>query len=498
MSSPSVPQQDLRNRKNKQLIVPPINTQQLSSSSSSSNTSPSEADSAKQQQSECRTPKDEFIDALNKPHTITILVASFAVLFYYSFIRHDAVTTEQNVKRGIMAMIGLFLVYCVVQLRDGILMRPHPGIWRFITGIGLVYLLFLVFLMFQTKEDARQFMKYLDPSLGVPLPERDYANNCDVYTPNNPVSYFKNVYDTIYDEFILAHVLGYIAKALLFRDMKLCWCLSLFFEIMEITFQHWLPNFKECWWDHIIIDVLICNNIGIIIGLWICDYLKMRKYPLWIGVTKMDTTPKKIKRIFQQFTPFNWTSYDWHIFDDAKHFLYFCAIVLAMNIVDLNAFFLKYVLWVPPPNKLNIYRLLIWFCLGMPAIREYYQYISDPNTKRIGANTWIAIGIIFTEILVYFKFSEGYYLIPFPHHIWVNWVLFFMIIIPWFIVFFFVTNREMRKRNPLLKFALNATLTLSMVPLIFMFLSGCPDLQYGRDWFDNTVEGLLQKYAYSN
>ena len=119
-------------------------------------------------------------------------------------------------------------------------------------------------------------MTYLYPDLGQPLPERSYADSCDIYTPNDPESNFRNLRDTILDEFILAHVIGYIGKAILFRDMKLCWLLSLFFELMEITFQHWLENFKECWWDHIIVDVLVCNNIGIILGLYICDYLNMK------------------------------------------------------------------------------------------------------------------------------------------------------------------------------------------------------------------------------
>ena len=30
--------------------------------------------------------------------------------------------------------------------------------------------------------------------------------------------------------------------------------------------QHLLPNFNECWWDRWLLDVLICNNIGIVAG----------------------------------------------------------------------------------------------------------------------------------------------------------------------------------------------------------------------------------------
>ena len=35
------------------------------------------------------------------------------------------------------------------------------------------------------------------------------------------------------------------------RDWKFCTFLSIFFEFLEITFKHWLPNFRECWWDSV-------------------------------------------------------------------------------------------------------------------------------------------------------------------------------------------------------------------------------------------------------
>lgn len=44
------------------------------------------------------------------------------------------------------------------------------------------------------------------------------------------------------------------------------WFISIAFELCELTFQHWLPNFNECWWDSWVLDVLVCNAIGIYTG----------------------------------------------------------------------------------------------------------------------------------------------------------------------------------------------------------------------------------------
>lgn len=53
----------------------------------------------------------------------------------------------------------------------------------------------MVFLfLLQTVQDGRQFMKYIDPHLGVPLPERDYGGNCLVYDPGNETDPFHNIW----------------------------------------------------------------------------------------------------------------------------------------------------------------------------------------------------------------------------------------------------------------------------------------------------------------
>ena len=113
---------------------------------------------------------------------------------------------------------------------------------------------------------------------------------------------------------MLAHIIGWWGKAILIRNQPLLWVLSIGFELMEVsffileihllwfpfsvwvdclllcpwsiwsslydqsslvftvdwilcwsfqlTFRHMLPNFNECWWDSIILDILICNWFG--------------------------------------------------------------------------------------------------------------------------------------------------------------------------------------------------------------------------------------------
>ena len=83
----------------------------------------------------------------------------------------------------------------MIQFRDGPYIRPHPALWRVVLGINLLYELALVFLLFQDLDSARTMMTLLDPALGVPLPEKSYAENCAVTANNIWVGHFCRLSD---------------------------------------------------------------------------------------------------------------------------------------------------------------------------------------------------------------------------------------------------------------------------------------------------------------
>ncbi|XP_020404709.1 CDP-diacylglycerol--serine O-phosphatidyltransferase 3 [Zea mays] len=205
---------------------------------------------------------------------------------------HSSLT---SIKRGVWAMIASFLAYCTLQAPSTILIRPHPAVWRLVHGLAVVYLVALTFLLFQNRDDARQFMKLLHPDLGVELPERSYGADCRLYVPENPKNKFINIYETLFDEFVVAHILGWFGKAVMIRNQLLLWVLSIGFELMELTFRHMLPNFNECWWDSIILDILICNWFGIWAGMHTVRYFDGKTYE-WVGLSRQRSIMGKVGR----------------------------------------------------------------------------------------------------------------------------------------------------------------------------------------------------------
>lgn len=106
--------------------------------------------------------------------------------------------------------------------------------------------------------------QHLYPELGVELPEKAYGEDCRLRVGG---AWNWPVIGGAIDEFVVAHALGWWGKALILRDNLILWTISVGFELMEMTFQHWLPNFNECWWDHWILDVAVCNWAGLAAGV---------------------------------------------------------------------------------------------------------------------------------------------------------------------------------------------------------------------------------------
>lgn len=101
------------------------------------------------------------------------MYVNFCIYVYITYL-------VSNLQSGVYAAIATFLLFAMIQFRDGPFMRPHPAFWRMILAVNLIYELAMVFLLFQDLNTARKMMTYIDPGLGVPLPEKSYAEDCSL------------------------------------------------------------------------------------------------------------------------------------------------------------------------------------------------------------------------------------------------------------------------------------------------------------------------------
>ena len=233
---------------------------------------------------------------------------------------------------------------------------------------------------------------------GFPREEKDYGDVCTIYVANhssgNP---WFNVTDRL-DVFVLAHSIGWLIKALIVRDTKLSWICSILFEVVELCFANLLPNFNECWWDSLLLDVFGCNLIGIHLADWL-----LSKF----GVVKFDF----INRVKYQ-----------HVGGEScvvsrKRNLYFktlfssLILIVFITLIDLNFFFLKFILSIPTTHWVCYVRTLLWIGASVPSAIELYNWSSARSRKK---DSFIdqcpscvvgAIGLLL-EIMVCYKFSD--------------------------------------------------------------------------------------------
>lgn len=384
-----------------------------------------------------------------RAHTITVLIILIIVLVYESLFTQQVQDQTLNTKRGLIACASFFVLFGVTQTPDGPFIRPHPALWRLVLCVSVLYEIIMIYILFQTADDARRLLKYVDPTLGVKLEEQDYGGNCLIYDPDVPSDPFHNFWDKM-DGFVTTHFIGWWLKTLILRDYWLCNVMSIGFEFLEYSLEHQLPNFNECWWDHWILDFLVCNGLGIYLGMKTCEYFRMKPYQ-WRGLWNTPSFKGKVKRVFTQFSPYNWVEFDWRPTESLKRLFFMVGVITMFFLAELSTFYLKYVLWVPPPNYLCLGRLVFIWLVGAVAMRESFEYMDNPECKRMGTQTWVAITIIFTELLIVCKFDWETVTIPPPRHITIIWTAGACIFVTWIIWQFYLkphlNNHYEKKRK---------------------------------------------------
>ncbi|XP_062118760.1 CDP-diacylglycerol--serine O-phosphatidyltransferase 1-like [Humulus lupulus] len=116
----------------------------------------------------------------------------------------------------------------------------------------------------------------------------------------------------------------------------------------------------------------------------------------------------QVKRTLEQFTPAQWDKDEWNPLLGPWRFIQVVSLCIVFLTVELNTFFLKFCLWIPPRNPAIVYRLILWWLIAIPTIREYNSYLQDRKpVKKVGAFCWLSLAICIVELLICIKFGHG-------------------------------------------------------------------------------------------
>jgi len=142
----------------------------------------------------------------------------------------------------------------------------------------------------------------------------------------------------------------------------------------------------------------------------------------WRGLRQTRGLRSKARRVLSQFSPHDWTAFQW---EGTASFVHYATVVMLLALflaAELNPFYLKFLLWMEPDHPIIIMRLTGVFLCGLPAVRELYQYINNPQrAKRMGQHCWLLLATILTELLVILKWSKGQFAEPLPTYVKWAW-----------------------------------------------------------------------------
>jgi len=328
-------------------------------------------------------------------HSMTLLAICLGCLYYFGLQQGGNNIT--NMFRGMWGILGVYISIGMMVFPSGPFVRPHPVFWRLIFTLSTLYLFALVLFLFQTPKQMRVMLSWIDPKLGVPLPEKNYAEDC---------SLTYEAFSDKFDIFILAHAAGWVVKSIVMRDRLLCWVISITWEIVEITTAYFVPNFAECWWDQWILDVLLCNGIGIEIGLL---FLRMYETDLprfdWVPFMNINGLCAKFERARQQFTPVNWEKIHWENSDIVLRFFFYNGIVFIGSLYDMNLFTLKLWLWIPTEHPILLFRTGLFACVMLVSSRQAYFFCTDEKCDFLGSQAWVLSACVMVELFISFKIA---------------------------------------------------------------------------------------------
>ena len=165
------------------------------------------------------------------------------------------------------------------------------------------------------------------------------------------------------DHYFLIHFTNWFFLSMVLRDAVWLHVWHIVDELLELSFQHILPHFRECWWDHIFHDVLLMNIPGVVIGTW---------FVKWMGWEEYDTLGRKGSNGF-----LTWKM--WHCHRRFGAAIY-AFILCSANF--LTGFFIINAMWIPPTNALPVIRLGFWFVMGNMVFAEGWRDISTWGTPE--------------------------------------------------------------------------------------------------------------------
>jgi len=411
------------------------------------------------------------IEFHEKPRQVSFGSLLIGTILIIAFM-NDTEDFTTAARKSLFGCLIAIVVYCILQTKDGLMIRPHPMVWRAVHGLYLGYFVLLVFFLILPPKAGITFLHDIFPDISggsgavfemisKKAPAHLLPSDCEI-TPSNIWRQFTSIW-------FLAHVMGYWGKMCLYRDWQMCSTYSIGFEVVELSLVWLVPEFEECWWDSVFMDVLGANMIGMILGRWTLHYLSCRDYD-WEPTNRNAHFWQHFKNLASKFTPFSWSDYHWPT--DEKGWALTGLTWISSIVIEFNTFIILHGLVLRPSHWLHTARLILIGAQALQSVPEWYEYARG-RTDRIGHNCWLMFIAMFLELFIGFRYGKGgrsYGDKTPPVDIIVSWSAFIVIYSMWLLISSYRGRKGLRRSpNWLLYMRLVAHLPLVLLTRRWVF-----------------------------
>lgn len=132
-------------------------------------------------------------------------------------------------------------------------------------------------------------------------------------------------------------------------------------------------------------------------------------------------------RFFDKLRPSSFEQYEWSALKSLQSYFGVTVFIVVCLIIDCNNFFYKYLAEVPASHRLVAFRTLLWGFVALPTSKEWYEYTTNPNSKRLGPYAWLTFYVSAVELSSIYKFRGEAFVNQFPNWVYAIWCLILVI-----------------------------------------------------------------------
>lgn len=93
-----------------------------------------------------------------------------------------------------------------------------------------------------------------------------------------------------------------------------------------------------------------------------------------------------------------------------------------IQVCDVNGFWVKFVLWIPPPHPFNIFRLMFFWLLGSGSLEEYHAFAIEKKAAAPGILSFLCALCLAIELVMTWNYRAGMFPVANATFIWRLWV----------------------------------------------------------------------------